>query len=64
MSCNHTLLHSFNSSELACEYLTECEYEYDYFTLLKFNYCLVGDREYITWPLIVILFLFLKYFCR
>ena len=62
MSCNHTLLHSFNSSELACEYLTECEYEYDYFTLLKLNYCLVGDRQYITWPLIVIVFLLCFYF--
>ena len=62
MSCNHTLLHSFNTSELACEYLTECEYEYDYFTLLKFNYCLVGDRQYITWPLIVIVFLLCFYF--
>ena len=62
MSCNHTLLHSFNTSELACEYLTECEYEYDYFTLLKLNYCLVGDRQYITWPLIVIVFLLCFYF--
>jgi len=62
MSCNHTILHSFNSSELACEYLTECEYEYDYFTLLKLNYCLVGDRQYITWPLIVIVFLLCFYF--
>ena len=62
MSCNHTILHSFNSSNLACDYLTECEYEYDYFTLLKFNYCLVGDRQYITWPLIVIVFLLCFYF--
>ena len=62
MNCSHEILHSFTDSELACDYLKNCEYEYDYFTLLTFNYCIVGDRQYITWPLIVLVFLLCFYF--
>ncbi len=62
MNCTHELLHSFNDSKLACEYLEYCNYEYDYFTLLKFNYCLVENRQYITWPLIGVVFLLCFYF--
>ena len=62
MNCSHEILHSFNDSERACNYLKDCEFEYDYFSLLTFNYCIVGDRQYITWPLIVLVFLLCFYF--
>jgi len=62
MNCSYSVLHSFNDSNLACEYLKNCEYEYDYFNLLTFNYCVVGNRQYITWPLIIVVFLLCFYF--
>ena len=62
MNCSHSVLHTFNDSNLACEYLKNCEYEYDYFNLLTFNYCVVGNRQYITWPLIIVVFLLCFYF--
>ena len=62
MNCTYQDLHSFNDSQLPCNYLKLCNYEYDYFTLLTFNYCIVENKQYITWPLIVIVFLLCFYF--
>ena len=62
MNCTYKDLHAFNDSQLACDYLKNCNYEYDYFTLLTFNYCIVDNRQYITWPLIAIVFLLCFYF--
>lgn len=62
MSCTYQNLHFFNNSKAACDYLKNCSYEYDYFNLLTFNYCIAGNRQYITWPLIAIVFLLCFYF--
>ena len=62
MNCTYQDLHSFNSAKEACNYLKNCNYEYDYFNLLTFNYCIAGNRQYITWPIIVIIFLLCFYF--
>ena len=57
MNCSHELLHSFNNSKSACDYLKDCGFEYDYLSLLESNYCKFGNRQYISWPLIVLVFL-------
>ena len=62
MECSHKILHSFNNSKLACQFLKNCSYEYDYFSLLTFNYCTVGNRQWVTWPIIVLIFLLCFYF--
>ena len=62
MNCTHHDLHLYKNAADACEYLRNCNYKYDYFNLLTFNYCIAGNRQYITWPLIVIVFLLCFYF--
>ena len=62
MNCSHEILHSFENSHLACDYLKECNYQADYFNLLTFNYCLVENKQYITWPLIALIFILCFYF--
>ena len=62
MNCSHEILHSFESSHLACDYLKRCKYQGDYFDLLNFNYCIVGNKQYITWPLITLIFILCFYF--
>ena len=62
MNCSHELLHSFNNTESACKYLEACGFEYDYFSLLELNYCKFENRQYITWPLIVLVFLLCFFF--
>ena len=62
MNCTHQGLHFYKSAKEACDYLRNCSYEYDYFNLLTFNYCIAGNRQYITWPLIVIVFIICFYF--
>ena len=62
MNCSHEILHSFENSHLACDYLKECNYQADYFNLLTFNYCLVENKQYITWPLITLIFILCFYF--
>ena len=62
MSCSWEMLHSFNNSSKACEYLNECNYNFDYFSLLRFNYCYEEDKQYITWPLIGLTFVLCFYF--
>ena len=62
MNCSHKILHSLENSHLACDYLKTCNYQADYFDLLTFNYCIVENRQYITWPLIVLIFILCFYF--
>ena len=62
MNCTYQGLHFYNNAKEACDYLKNCSYEYDYFNLLTFNYCVAGNRQYITWPLIIIVFLLCFYF--
>ena len=62
MNCSHKILHSLENSHLACDYLKECNYQADYFNLLTFNYCIVDNRQYITWPLIILMFILCFYF--
>ena len=62
MNCSHKILHSLENSHLACDYLKECNYQADYFNLLTFNYCLVENKQYITWPLITLIFILCFYF--
>ena len=62
MNCSYSALHIIDNAKDACEYLKNCNYEYDYFNLLTFNYCIVGNKQYITWPLIIIVLLLCFYF--
>ena len=62
MECTWVMLHSFNNSKAACDYLKKCQYDYDYFSLLTFNYCVAENKQYITWPLIAIIFVLCFYF--
>ena len=62
MNCTYRDLHFYRNAKDACDYLRNCSYEYDYFNLLTFNYCLAGNRQYITWPLIIIVLLLCFYF--
>ena len=62
MNCTYGGLHFYNNAKDACDYLRNCSYEYDYFNLLTFNYCLAGNRQYITWPLIIVVLLLCFYF--
>ena len=62
MNCTYQGLHLYDNAKAACDYLKNCNYEYDYFNLLTFNYCIAGNRQYITWPLIIIVFRLCFYF--
>ena len=64
MNCTHEQLHSFDNSDLACQYLKTCNYSnsVDYFNLLTFNYCVVQNKQYITWPLIALTFVLCFFF--
>ena len=62
MNCTYRDLHFHSNAKDACDYLRNCSYEYDYFNLLTFNYCLAGNRQYITWPLIIVVLLLCFYF--
>ena len=62
MNCTYSGLHFYHNAKDACDYLRNCNYEYDYFNLLTFNYCLAGNRQYITWPLIIVVLLLCFYF--
>ena len=62
MNCTYQELHGFSNYKDACDYLKNCNYEYDYFNLLTFNYCIAGNRQYITWPMIALVFLLCFYF--
>ena len=55
-------LFSSNSSFNLCECLNKYNGEIDYFSLYYFNYCVVNNRPWLTWPLLIIILLLCFYF--
>ena len=55
-------LFSSNSSFNLCECLNKYNGEIDYFSLYYFNYCVVNNRLWLTWPLLIIILLLCFYF--
>jgi sodium/potassium/calcium exchanger 6 len=58
---DYDIIHSIKNISKICDYLKE-NYDPDYFGLLKINYCYFGNRQYFTWPLIIIVLLLCFYF--
>ena len=55
-------LFSSNSSFNLCECLNKYTGEIDYFSLYYFNYCVVNNRPWLTWPILIIILLLCFYF--
>ena len=55
-------LFSSNSSFNLCECLNKYTGEIDYFSLYYFNYCIVNNRPWLTWPILIIILLLCFYF--
>ena len=55
-------LFSSNSSFNLCECLNKYTGEIDYFSLYYFNYCIVNNRSWLTWPILIIILLLCFYF--
>jgi len=55
-------LFSSNSSFNLCECLNKYNGEIDYFSLYYFNYCIVNNRPWLTWPILIIILLLCFYF--
>ena len=51
-----------NSSFNLCGCLNKYKDEIDYFSLYYFNHCVVNDRPWLTWPILIIILLLCFYF--
>lgn len=52
--CEYNLLSSSNDK---CEYVSSCDTEFFFFSLLKFHYCILDGRLYFTLPIYLLLIL-------
>ena len=57
MSCRNS---TYNITERCNCYMNNTDV--DYFSLAAFNYCILGDQKYLTWPILIIVLLLCFYF--